>query len=174
MSAQLSRCVAVYSRHFVASRINAPTVVVAVVFTLHHCVTTQTTVGRTKSLRDQPDTDCRQCSSHHGCPYGLCNERKVGSGCGVTRRRRYFRYYVLTNQSGPSGQICLTLISNAKVSVNFAILHPLTINCHPVSCIYDGIRQILTLIILGNICKRVANFRHKFMSCSRLLVCVGE
>jgi len=28
MSAQLSRCVAVYSRHFVASRINAPVVVV--------------------------------------------------------------------------------------------------------------------------------------------------
>ena len=82
---------------------------------------------------------------------------------------------MLTNQSGPSGQICLTF-SNAKVSVNLAILHPLTINCHPVSCICDGIRQILTLIIpmLGNICKRVANFRHKFVSCSRLLVRVGE
>ena len=67
--------------------------------------------------------------------------------------------------------------SDAKVSVNLAILHPLTINCHPVSGIYDGIRQILTLIILGNNankCKRVANFRHKFVSCSRLLVCVGE
>ena len=70
---------------------------------------------------------------------------------------------MLTNQSGPSGQICLTF-SNAKVSVNLAILHPLTINCHPVSCIYDGIRQILTFIIhiLGNICKRVANFRTGF------------
>jgi len=81
-----------------------------------------------------------------------------------------FRYYVLTNQSGPSGQICLTF-SNAKVSVNLAIFHPPTINCHPVSCIYDGIRQILTLIIpkLGNICQRVANFRHKFVSCSKLL-----
>jgi len=80
---------------------------------------------------------------------------------------------VLTNQSGPSRQICLTF-SNAKVSVNLAILHQLTINCHPVTCIYDGIRQILSLIIpiLGNICKRVANFRHKFVSCSRLLVCV--
>jgi len=50
MSAQLSRCVAVYSRHFVASRINAPAAVVAVVFTLDHIVTTQTTMGWTKSL----------------------------------------------------------------------------------------------------------------------------
>jgi len=51
MSAQLSRCVAVYSRHFVASPINAPAVVVvAVVFTLDHFVTTQTTMGWTKSL----------------------------------------------------------------------------------------------------------------------------
>jgi len=48
MSAQLSRWVAVYSRHFVASRINAP----AVVFTLDHFVTTQRTIGWTKSLRD--------------------------------------------------------------------------------------------------------------------------
>ena len=47
MSAQLSRCVAVYSRHFVASRIDAP---VAVVFTLDHIVTTQTTMGWTESL----------------------------------------------------------------------------------------------------------------------------
>ena len=48
MSAQLSRCVAVYSRHFVASRINAgPAVVVAVVFTLDHIVTTQRTIGWT-------------------------------------------------------------------------------------------------------------------------------
>ena len=33
------------------------------------------------------------------------------------------------------------------------------------------ISQMLTLIIpiLGNICNRVANFRHKFVSCSRLL-----
>ena len=70
-----------------------------------------------------------------------------------------FRCYVLTNHSGPSGQICLAF-SNAKVSVNLTILHPL----------------ILTLIIpiLDNIWKRVANFRHKFVSCSRLLVCVGE
>jgi len=51
MSAQLSRCVAVYSRHVVASRINAPAVVVvAVVFTLDHYVTTQRTMGWTKSL----------------------------------------------------------------------------------------------------------------------------
>ena len=50
MSAQLSRCVAVYSRHSVASRINAPAVVVAVVFTLDHIVTTQTTMGWTESL----------------------------------------------------------------------------------------------------------------------------
>ena len=50
MSAQLSRCVAVYSRHFVASCINAPAVVVAVVFTLDHIVTTQTTMVWTKSL----------------------------------------------------------------------------------------------------------------------------
>jgi len=50
MSAQLSRCVAIYSRHFVASRINTPVVVVAVVFTLDHFVTTQRTVGWTKSL----------------------------------------------------------------------------------------------------------------------------
>ena len=49
MSAQLSRCVAVYSRHFVASRINAPAAVV-VVFTLDHIVTTQTTMGWTESL----------------------------------------------------------------------------------------------------------------------------
>ena len=78
---------------------------------------------------------------------------------------------MLTNQSGPSRQICLTF-SNAKVSVNLAILHPLTINCHPVSCIYDGIRQILTLVI--PICNRVANFRHKIVSRSRLLVCDFE
>ena len=67
MSAQLSRCVAVYSRHFVASRINAPAVVVAVVFTLDHIVTTQTTMGWTKSLlstrwtsitRDMSCSDC--------------------------------------------------------------------------------------------------------------------
>jgi len=66
---------------------------------------------------------------------------------------------MLTNQSGPSGQICLAF-SNAKVSVNLTILHP----------------PILTFIIpiLGNIWKRVANFRHKFVRCSRLLVCVGE
>jgi len=55
MSAQLSRCVAVYSRHFVASRINAPAVVVAVVFTLDHIVTTRTTMGWTKSLLDPLD-----------------------------------------------------------------------------------------------------------------------
>ena len=63
-----------------------------------------------------------------------------------------------------------------KLAYTLAILHPLTINCHPVSCIYDGIRQILTLIIpiLGNICKRVANFRHKIVSRSRLLVCDFE
>ena len=36
MSAQLSCCVAVYSRHFVTSRINAPAVVAAAVFTLDH------------------------------------------------------------------------------------------------------------------------------------------
>jgi len=41
----------VYSRHFVASRINAPAAVVAVVFTLDHIVTTQTTMGWTKSLQ---------------------------------------------------------------------------------------------------------------------------
>jgi len=50
MSAQLSRCVAVYSRHFVASRINAPAAVVAVVFTLDRIVTTPKTMGWTKSL----------------------------------------------------------------------------------------------------------------------------
>ena len=50
MSAQLSRCVAVYSRHFVASRIDAPVAVVSVVFTLDHIVTTQKTMGWTKSL----------------------------------------------------------------------------------------------------------------------------
>ena len=41
----------VYSRHFVASRINAPAAAVAVVFTLDHIVTTQTTMGWTKSLQ---------------------------------------------------------------------------------------------------------------------------
>jgi len=51
MSAQLSRCVAVYSRHFVASRINAPAAVV--VFTLAHFVTTQKTMGWTKSSIDR-------------------------------------------------------------------------------------------------------------------------
>jgi len=56
MSAQLSRCVAVYSRHFVASRIDAPAAVVAVVFTLDHFVTTQTTMGWTKSLLYQRST----------------------------------------------------------------------------------------------------------------------
>jgi len=55
MSAQLSRYVAVYSRHFVASHINAPAVVVAVVFTLDHFVTTQRTMGWTKSLLDPSD-----------------------------------------------------------------------------------------------------------------------
>jgi len=50
MSAQLSSCVAVYSRHFVASRIDAPVAVVAVVFTLDLIVTTQTTMGWTESL----------------------------------------------------------------------------------------------------------------------------
>jgi len=50
MSAQLSRCVAIYSQHFVASRINTPTVVVVVVFTLDHFVTTQRTMAWTKSL----------------------------------------------------------------------------------------------------------------------------
>ena len=56
---------------------------------------------------------------------------------------------MLTNQSGPSGQIGLTF-SNAKVSVNLTILHPL----------------ILTLIIpiQGNVWKRVANFRHKLVT----------
>jgi len=43
MSAQLSRCVAV-------GYTVAPAVVVAVVFTLDHIVTTQTTMGWTKSL----------------------------------------------------------------------------------------------------------------------------
>jgi len=60
MSAHLSRCVAVYSRHFVASRINAPAVVVAVVFTLDHFVTTQTTMGWTKSLLDLDELICLQ------------------------------------------------------------------------------------------------------------------
>ena len=62
---------------------------------------------------------------------------------------------------GLAGRYAFTF-SNAKVSVNLAILHPLTINYHPVSCIYNGIRQVLTHIIplLGNICKRVANFRY--------------
>ena len=41
----------VYSRHVVASRINTPAVVVAVVFTLDHIVTTHTTMGWTKSLQ---------------------------------------------------------------------------------------------------------------------------
>jgi len=50
MSVQLSLYVAVYSRHFVSSHINAPAAVVAVVFTLDHIVTTQTTMGWTKSL----------------------------------------------------------------------------------------------------------------------------
>ena len=57
MSAQLSRCVAVYSRHFVASRINAPAVVVVAVFTLDHFVTTQRTVGWTESLLDLADAE---------------------------------------------------------------------------------------------------------------------
>ena len=61
MSAQLSRCVAVYSRHFVASRIDAPAVVVAVVFTLDHIVTTQTTMGWTESLLyHDGDTVCHR------------------------------------------------------------------------------------------------------------------
>jgi len=65
MSAQLSRCVAVYSRHFVASRINAPAAVVAVVFTLDRFVTTQRTMGWTKSSLDRSlcpsrGTPCRQ------------------------------------------------------------------------------------------------------------------
>ena len=42
---------AVYSRHFVVSRINAAAAVVAVVFTLDHIVTTQTTMGWTESLQ---------------------------------------------------------------------------------------------------------------------------
>jgi len=50
MSAQLSRCVAVYSRHFVVSRINAP----AVVFSLDHFVTTQ----KTKSLLNRMKGQC--------------------------------------------------------------------------------------------------------------------
>ena len=56
MSAQLSRCVAEYSRHFVPSRINAPAVVF--VFTLDHFVTAQRTVGWTKSLLDCAATCC--------------------------------------------------------------------------------------------------------------------
>jgi len=60
MSAHLSRCVAVYSRHFVASRIDAPAVVVAVVFTLDHFVTNQTTMGWTKSLLDLDELICLQ------------------------------------------------------------------------------------------------------------------
>jgi len=62
MSAQLSRCVAVYSRHFVASRINAP--VVVVVFTFDHFVTTQRTMGWTKSLLDQATN--AQCTRREG------------------------------------------------------------------------------------------------------------
>jgi len=53
MSAQLSCYVAVYSRHFVTSCINA--VVVAVVFSLDHIVTTQTTMGWTESLLYETD-----------------------------------------------------------------------------------------------------------------------
>ena len=49
------------SRHFVASRINAPAVVV--VFTLDHFVTTQRTTGRTKSLLD-PRSFCTRSLSH--------------------------------------------------------------------------------------------------------------
>ena len=63
---------------------------------------------------------------------------------------------MLTNQSGPSGQICLAS-SNAKVNVN-----------------NDITPTDIIIPILGNIWKRVANFRQKFVSCSRLLVCVGE
>jgi len=69
MSAQLSRCVAVYSRHFVASRINAPAAVVVVVFTLDHFVTTQRTMGWTKSLLD-PGHDVDIITLEHRRPYG--------------------------------------------------------------------------------------------------------
>ena len=47
----LCRGIGLYSRHFVAARINAP----AVVFTLDHFVTTQRTMGWTKSLLDPGD-----------------------------------------------------------------------------------------------------------------------
>jgi len=54
----------VYSRHFVASRINAlAAVVVAVVFTLDHIVTTQTTMGWTKSLQYRM-RECKGVNSH--------------------------------------------------------------------------------------------------------------
>ena len=48
-----SAAVSRYSRHFVASRINALAVVVAVVFTVDHIVTIQRTMGWTKSLIDR-------------------------------------------------------------------------------------------------------------------------
>ena len=65
MSAQLSRCVAVYSRHFVASRVNAPAVVVAVVFTLDHFVTTERTIAWAKSLLDRVS---QRCARTHQLP----------------------------------------------------------------------------------------------------------
>jgi len=68
MSAQLSRCVAVYSRHFVASRINAPAVVVAVVYSLDHFVTTQTTMAWTKSLLDRRVHRIDDCATFRTAP----------------------------------------------------------------------------------------------------------
>ena len=75
----------VYSRHFVASRINAPAAVV--VFTLDHIVTAQTTMGWTKSLQYHPR------NPQEGC-YQLCclvNRGMMGVNSlpkTVTRQRR--------------------------------------------------------------------------------------
>jgi len=88
MSAQLSRCVAVCSRHFVASRINAPAVVVAVVFTLDHFVTTQRTMGRTKSLLDHLHASTKRAAAleqHCVCVCVCCIVRSHGP---VTAARR--------------------------------------------------------------------------------------
>ena len=76
MSAQLSRCVAVYSRHFVASRIDAPVAVVAVVFTLDHIVTTETTMGWTESYRARHPAitvgDARTCIPPESLMHRAC------------------------------------------------------------------------------------------------------
>ena len=121
-------------------------------------------------MRD-PSPTCTRSSAHRS-PGGLIISDRPSSD--ITRPDAG-KAQACQQESSILQQPCWVGDGPAPANRNAVCLHNASIGpalaCRR-GCIYDGIRQILTLVI--PICNRVANFRHKFLSCSRLLVCVGE